>query len=86
MMCTCQITTLSVELGLRLLSKPGLPTSIAVELQSREGGPQMLSHQLPLQTFIQLACSTGVLHLALLKHNVDAFKMSYNEATASNMN
>ena len=84
MLCTCQITVWW-SLGLSLFSKPGLPTSTPVELQSGEGEPQILSHQLPLQTFIQLACSTGVLRLALLKHSVDAFKVIYSEAAASNL-
>lgn len=79
-------TALPVNLGLSLLSEPGLPTSGPVELQPSEGGPQVFSHQLPLQTFIQLVCSTGVLHLALLKHDADAFKMSYTEGTSSNKN
>lgn len=86
MPCACQITALSVNLGLSLLAEPGLPTSGPVELQPGEGGPRVLSHQLPLQTFTQLVCSTDVLHLALLKHDVDAFKTSYAEATASNRN
>lgn len=70
-----------------LVSKTGLEPALKTTLaykQSGEGEPRMFSHQLPLQTFIQLACSTGVLHLALLKHSVDAFKMIYREANASN--
>lgn len=42
MTCTYQIATLSAKLSLSLLSKPSLPTSTPVGLQSGEGGPQCL--------------------------------------------
>lgn len=74
------------KMGFKAALKTRLAYESTCELQRSEVGQEMLSHQLPLQTFIHLAYSTGVLHLALLKHHVDASEMSYSEDTASNMN